>query len=379
MAKLNLGGARRVLDALEQLIPASLSLPATAAQYWLIRRRPSQALAAENLFLRKQLALFQERQIKPRRVDAATRAALVWLSKAFIWHDALVIVKRETLVRWHRQGFRLFWKFKSRPGRPALPPELQALICRMALENPTWGEERIANELRLKLGLRVSPRTVRKYMPERTDGEPKGWRSDQRWSTFVRNHADTTVACDFFVVVTATFKILYGFVVIEHATRKILHCNVTAHPTAEWTLQQLREAILAEHQYRFLIRDRDKKFSQELDRSIEYLGLRTLKTPRGAPQANAVCERTMGTIRRECLDYLIPLSVRHLRRILREWVGHYNMARPHSGLGPGLPDPPCGLPIDLQAHRHRLPRGARVISRSILWALHHEYRLELAA
>lgn len=216
-------------------------------------------------------------------------------------------------------------------------------------------------------------------MPERTDDGPEGWRSDQRWITFVRNHAESIVACDFFVSVTATFKILYVFVVIEHATRKILHCNVTAHPTAEWTLQQLREAIPSDHAYRFLIRDRDRKFSEELDQSIRYLGLRVLKTPRRAPQANSLCERTIGTIRRECLDYLIPMSAGHLQRILREWIGHFNTARPHSALGPGLPDPPRGLPVQLQEHRHRLPPRTIVSSRPILGGLHHEYALQQAA
>jgi hypothetical protein len=231
--------------------------------YSLIRHRRSCSLVAENLFLRKQLALFRERDVKARRADDATRAALVWLSKVFNWRDALVIVKPATLIGWHRKVFRLFWKLKSRAGRPALPAELKALIRRMAVENVTFGEERIANELLLKLGIGVSPRTVRKYMPGRTVEGPDGWRTDQRWMTFVRNHAESVVACDFFTVVTAMFKVLYVFVVVEHATRRIVHCSVTEHPTADWTLQQLREAIPADHSYRFLVRDRDAKFLHE--------------------------------------------------------------------------------------------------------------------
>jgi putative transposase len=195
------------------------------------------ALAAENLFLRKQLALYQERQVKPKRATNVTRFALLWLARWFDWRQALVIVQPATLLRWHREGFRLFWRWKSRPGRPPIPGELQALIRHMARDNPTWGEERIANEILLKLGLQVSPRTVRKYMPKRLD-YGRGYRAtSQRWQTFVRNHAQAIVACDFCVVVTATFRLLYVFVLMEHATRRIVHCNVTAHPTAQWTMQ----------------------------------------------------------------------------------------------------------------------------------------------
>jgi hypothetical protein len=205
MQELNLQAVCRLLRALGRLVWTFIGLAATGFHYMMICLRPSRSLAAENLFLRKQLAMFQEREIKPRRADDATRAALVWLSRAFNWREALVIVKPATLIRWHREGFRLYWKIKSRPGRPALPRDLRALIRRMALENVAWGEERIADELLLKFGLRVSPRTVRKYMPARTDDGPEAWRSDQRWMTFVRNHAEAIVACDFFTVVTATF------------------------------------------------------------------------------------------------------------------------------------------------------------------------------
>jgi hypothetical protein len=173
---------------------------------WLVLR-PQGALASENLFMRKQLAMYQERKVNPRRPDTSIRIALVLLSKLFNWRDALVVVQPQTLVRWHRQGFRLFWRWKSRPGRPRIPMELRRLIREMALSSPSWGEERIANELLLKLGIRVSPRTLRKYMPTRPRGQPRG---DQRWSTFVRNHAAAILACDFCVVVTATFRLLYS-------------------------------------------------------------------------------------------------------------------------------------------------------------------------
>jgi putative transposase len=333
------------------------------------------ALAAENLFLRKQLALYQERQVTPRRATNTTRFALAWLSRWFDWGQALVIVQPPTLLHWHRQGFRLFWQWKSRAGRPSIPTALQVLIRRMAQENPTWGQERIANELLLKLGLRVSPRTVRKYMPKRRDPGRGKRVSSQRWATFVRNHAQTIVACDFCVVVTATFRLLYVFVIMEHATRQILHVNVTAHPTAPWTLQQLREAIPVDHRYRFLIHDRDSIFSAQLDRSIQHLRLRVLKTPPQSPQANALCERLIGTLRQECLDFLMPLSEQHLRRLLKAWIPYYNTSRPHMALGPGLPQPPVSLPVPLQVHRHRLPKHLSVVSYQILSGLHHTYEL----
>jgi putative transposase len=233
--------------------------------------RPALALAAENLFLRKQLALYEERQMKPRRAADATRLAMVWLSHWFNWRAALRVVQPETFLRWHRQGFRLFWRGKSKPGRPALPKDLQALIRRMALENPTWGQERIADDLLLKLGLLVSPRTVRKYMPSHCVGDPGKRYPSQRWSTFIRNHATGIVACDFCVAITLSFRILYVFVVIEHASRRLIHINVTAHPTAQWTMQQFREAIPADLLYRILIHDRDSIFSKEVDQGVEIL------------------------------------------------------------------------------------------------------------
>jgi putative transposase len=166
----------------------------------------------------------------------------------------------------------------------------------------------------------IPPRTVRKYLPRSRHCGPTLGVSSQRWRILLRNHAQGVVACDFCVVVTVTFRLLYVFVVMEHATCRILHANVTAHPTAAWTLQQLREAIPADHAYRFLIHDRDTIFSQTLDRPVHYLGLKVLKTPPRSPQANALCERLIGMLRRECLDFVIPLTENHLRRLLHEWA-----------------------------------------------------------
>jgi putative transposase len=334
-------------------------------------------LAAENLFLRKQLALFQERNVKPHRADDATRWVMVTLSHLFPWRDALVNVKPNTLIGWHRKGFKLFWRWKSKPtGRPRLPKELQRLIRETAAEISTWGEERIANELNLKLGIRVSPRTVEKYL--RRGGPVRAPDPRQRWLTFLHNHANVIVACDFFVVVTACFRILHVLVILELGTRQMVHHNVTAHPTAEWTLQQFREALPAEHPYRFVIHDRDSIFSRPLDQQVTNLGVRVLRTPIRAPRANAVCERIGGSLRRECLDFLIPLNERHLRMTVKDWGTHYNRGRPHSSLGPGTPES-NQLSVPASDHGHRLPGGYRVAKTSVLGGLHHEYCLEKEA
>jgi transposase InsO family protein len=249
---------------------------------------------------------------------------------------------------------------------------LRKLIREIAHDNPTWGQERIADELKLKLGIRVSPRTVSKYMDRI---RPCGGSTDQRWATFVRNQAMAIVACDFFVSITVTFRVLYVFVAMEIGSRRILHANVTEHPTAEWTTQQFREILADLHPYRFVVHDHDSIFSTSLDAALNDFGVRVLKTPVQAPKANAHCERLVGTIRRECLDYVMPMNERHLRRILKEFVGHYNRGRPHSSLGPGIPES-NRAEVPASGDRHQLPVGYRIKSSSVLGGLHHEYRLE---
>ena len=273
--------------------------------------RSRSAVSAEILFLRKQLAFYQEHQIRPWRLADSARFSLALWSRFFDWKEALVIVQPETLIGWHRKGFKLFWKWKCRIGRPRLPGNIRQLIVRMVRENPTWGEERVAAELSVKLRILVSPRTVRSYWPSRPS--PRGTRktSSQHWRTFVHNHAESLVACDFLVAVTARFRVLYLFVVMEVGSRQILHYNVTEHPTAGWTLQQFREALPSDHNYRLLIHDRDSIFSTEVDDELKSFGLTVLRTPVQAPKANAFCERLIGTVRRECLDYVIhsPRSI----------------------------------------------------------------------
>jgi putative transposase len=249
--------------------------------------------------------------------------------------------------------------------------DVQQLIVAMARAKATWGEERIAAELRLKLGLCVSPRTVRRYM--RRGGRPGDRRPSQRWSTFVRNHACAMLTCDFFVTVTARFRTLYVFVVLEVGTRRIVHWNVTAHPTAEWTVQQFRTIVPGDQPQRFLVHDRDSIYTAAVDCAVEAMGLMVLKTPVRCPQANAFCERVIGTIRRECLDWMISLNERHLRCVLRQWVAHYNRGRPHASLGPGIPDNSDIAPV-LCAHQIR--DGHCVVAEPVLGGLHHEYHLE---
>jgi len=363
-------------DALWKLLRTSVGVFLDLLTFFRLMLRTPQAVAAENLFLRKQLALYVERKTKPHRATDAVRFTLAQLSRFFEWRDTLTVVKPDTLIRWHRKGFRLFWKWKSRAaGRPRVSLEVRKLIGEMARNNSTWGEERIADELLLKIGIQISPRTVRRYMP--TEPKPPGMTS-QRWMTFVRNHAKAIIACDFFIVVTATFRLVYVFVIMEVGSRRILHFNATLHPTAEWTLQQFRECVTGEEPYKFVIHDRDSIYSKELDASLRSLGLRVLRTPYRSPQANAFCERLIGSARRECLDFMIPFNEAHIRQLLKSWTGHYNRARPHSRLGPGMPDA-SSPKAELQIKRHCIPQDCRIASTAILGGLHHEYRLERIA
>lgn len=244
--------------------------------------RSRNALVAENLFLRKQLAFFQERKQRIHRANDATRLTMALLSRLFDWKAALVVVRPETLIRWQRTAVRFYWRWRSRPGRPKLPAEVRDFIRKASRDNPTWGEERIRNELRVKFGLRVSARTVSKYMigkdPRRSEGR------SPTWAAFVRNHANSVVAADFLTVVTVRFQIVYVLVVMEIESRKILHVNVTDHPTNRWFSQQLREALPFEHPCRFLILDRDILFSPEVRKTIEHLGVEVLQTRPGLPR-----------------------------------------------------------------------------------------------
>jgi hypothetical protein len=278
------------------------------------------ALIAENLSLRQQLAVLAHSSKRPR-LRQRDRIFWVWLSRLWTgWRSALVIVQPDTVVRWHRRGFRLYWRWKSRKtGRPKIDPEIRKLIRRMSMDNPLWGVPRIQAELRL-LGHDVAESTVAKYTVRRRPGPPS-----QTWRSFLKNHMDCTAACDFFVVPTVTFHLLFCFVVLGHGRRRIVHFNVTPHPTARWTAQQIVEAFPADGTERkYLLRDRDSIYGDYFRHRVKNMGIKELVIAWRSPWQNPYCERVVGTLRRECLDHVIVLNEAHLRRILSSFVDYYN-------------------------------------------------------
>jgi transposase InsO family protein len=338
-------------------------------------------LRIENFVLRQTLAAFLNRNAKPRFTNA-DRLAIVLLSRFYDIRQTFVL-KPATFTRWHRLGFRLLWRWKSRlRGRPPIPENLQELIQDVIKDNPGIGQKQVANILRTRFDIRVSPRTVAKYWPthmERGTGQPVG---SQRWATFIRNEAKGIVACDFFTSVTATFRTLFVFVMMEVESRKIIHFNVTAHPTAEWTAQQFREALPGWHKYKYLIHDHGSMFTKQVDDVARSVGIEVKKTPVRTPQANAYCERLIGTIRRDCLDFLIPFGEQHLKRILSEWVPYYNHWRPHTGQHPeGVPRIPARIepPPPPAINRHQITEGYEIEATPVLGGLRHRYRLKKVA
>jgi len=326
--------------------------------------RNKAALIAENALLRHQLIVLR-RQVARPRLTALDRFLLVVLaSKVRFWRSALLIVQPETLLRWHRLGFRLVWKARSRPAAtaPRVPADTVALIGDMARDNRLWGAERIRGEL-LKLGISLSKRTIQKYM--RRARPPR--RSGQTWAIFLRNHAADIWACDFIQATDLCFRPLFAFFIVEHASRRVVHVGVTRHPTDPWVAQQLREATPFGVTPRFLIHDNDAKFGTEFTRVATTSGIDLLRTPYQAPQANALCERFLGSVRRECLDHLLILHERHLSRVLREYVAYFNNERPHQGINQAIPE---WLGSQQVCGRER--RDVVVVP--ILGGLHHAYR-----
>ena len=292
-------------------------------------------LQLEIVYLRKQLEILTRTSQRPR-LKPSDRVFFSVLTNIFTsWQSALLIIKPETVIRWHQQGFRLYWRWKSRsaPGRPKIPQELISLIRRMANENPLWGAPRIHGEL-LKLGFDISESTVLRYLPKklkRTTGQP--------WKTFLKNHSAEIISIDFLVVPTITFRLLYVLVFLSHDRRKIIHANVTDHPTSEWATHQLTNAFYGEETPKFLIRDRDKIFGKTFTHSISALGIRPILTAYRSPWQNGYVERVIGSIRRECLDHVIIVNEGHLRKVLKRYVHYYNNQRTHLGLNKDSPEP----------------------------------------
>jgi len=289
-----------------------------------------------------------------------TRSDRLFLGLLYRWFpsvlNVITIIRPETLVRWHRAGFRHYWRWKSRNlgGRPPIPPDLRALIRRMSIENVLWGAPRIQGEL-LKLGFTVTQSTVAKYMAKR--GDPSG----QRWSTFLHNHAPHIAAMDLFVVPTICFVQLYVLVIARLDRRELVWINVTRHPTAEWVAQQITEAFPWAEAPHYLVRDQDAIYGTAVTRRLRAMGIRDKPITAGSPWQNGYVERLIGTIRRECLDHMIVFGKCHLRRTLTEFAAYYNRARTHRSLG-----------LDAPLRRATEHQGM-ITSRRILGGLHRQY------
>ena len=317
-------------------------------------------LAAENLALRQQLAVLSEKKRRPR-LRKRDRIFWAWLSRLWKdWRSVLVIVEPDTVIRWHQQGFRLYWRWKSQSGkvgRPGIDAEIRRLIRRMSRDNPSWGIPRIQSELAL-LGHIVSETTVSKYRVRHR--KPPS----QTWRTFLDNHVQDIVAVDFFTVPTATFRVLFAFVVLRHERRRVVHFNVTAHPTAQWTAQQIVQAFPDDESPRFLLRDRDSIYGDFFRQRIKHMGIEEVITAPRSPWQNPYVERIVGSIRHECLNRVIVLNERHLRRILASYFEYYHLSRPHLSLDRNSP-----LEREVEP-----PDRGRVVAVPQVGGLHHRYR-----
>jgi putative transposase len=326
--------------------------------------RSKSQLIAENALLRQQLIILS-RSVKRPTYREADRVLLVLLARVVHpWKQVLFIVQPDTLLRWHRELFRLVWKRKSKATShtPKIAAETVALMKEMAGKNRLWGAERIRGEL-LKLGIHVGKRTIQKYMRSVRTHHPGG----QPWATFLRNHAQEAWACDSLQVTDLFFRPLFACFLIELKSRRVIHVGVTRFPTDAWTAQQLREATPYGHIRKYLIRDNDSKFGPCFAKVEATSGIKILKTPYHAPRANAICERFLGSVRRECLDHMLIIHEKQLHRILNAYVTYFNRARPHQGIHQQIPEP-CvqSLPFHLEREK--------IITVPILGGLHHDYQ-----
>jgi transposase InsO family protein len=326
--------------------------------------RTRAALQLEILALRHQLGVLQ-RSVKRPKLNRFDRCLWAWLCGAWAeWRSALRIVKPATVIAWHRKGFRLFWTWKVRRGQTGRPPvsqEIRKLIRRMSGENPLWGAPRIHGEL-LKLGIDVGETSVSKYMVRRRNPP------SQTWRTFLENHLKTTVSIDFFTVPTIRFQVLYVFLVLAHDRRRIVHFNVTAHPTAEWTGQQLREAFPFEEVPRYLLRDRDGIFGADFTKEVRNLGIEEVLSAPRSPWQRAYIERVIGSIRRECIDHVIVFNEESLRRHMKSYVQYYHQTRTHLSLEKDTPASRSVQPPDL----------GPVVALPQVGGLHHRYERRAA-
>jgi len=331
--------------------------------------RSRYSLGLEILALRQQLGVLKRKNPRPR-LRVQDRVFWVVLRRLWpSWSSALVIVKPETIVAWHRAGFRLFWRLRSRPkylGRPQVDAEVRALIQRMSRENPSWGAPRIHGEL-LKLGFHVSERTVSRYLRRRSPSHDAA----KRWTAFLRNHRDVIAAMDFFTVPTLTFRLLYCFFVVEHGRRKIFHLNVTDHPTGQWIAQQLREAFPETCPYRYAILDRDGKFGHEVTDLLSASGIKPRRISPASPWQNGVAERWVGSCRRELLDHVVAFDEAHLIRLVKDYVSYYHGDRTHDGLNKDTPATRAVAPKPTES--------ARLVAYLRLGGLHHRYDWQQAA
>ena len=325
----------------------------------------SAQLRLENLALRQQLAVV--RRSAPKRLKLTPADRIFWVGLRRVWADwqsALIIVKAETVIAWHRKGFRLFWTWKihrGQPGRPRVPPEVRDLIRMMSQNNPRWGAPRIHGEL-LKLGIKITEPTVARYMVRQR--KPPS----QTWRTFLENHVQNMGSIDFFTVPTIRFQILYVFLVLAHDRRRILHFGVTAHPTAEWTAHQLREAFPWDTAPRYLLRDRDRIFGHEFVEQVKVMGIQQVLSAPRSPWQRAYVERVIGSIRRECLDHVLVFGEHSLRRTLTSYCAYYHQWRTHLALDKDAP----------QSRRTQGPAEGHVIEIREVGGLHHHYERQAA-